>query len=170
MIAASPWIAKYAHLFPPRGVVLDVACGAGRHSVYLREMGHHMIAVDIDTGRFEARGMHGDIALIEADLEGDGWPFRAASFAGIVVVNYLWRPLFPEIIAALKPGGVLLYDTFMQGNEKFGRPRNPDFLLAPGEFARVFGRSLEIIDAFEGDVAEPAPACRQMIAARKPHP
>lgn len=168
MKAPSPWIEKHISLIPATGQVLDVACGAGRHSIYLRDQGYPVIAVDVDTAAIATGDDTAGLSVVTADLEAGCWPFRTQSFAGIVVVNYLWRPLFSELIRTLQPGGVLLYDTFARGNERYGRPNNPDFLLNPGELQEAFGSFLEIIDFFEGDVGLPRPACRQMIAARKP--
>ncbi|MCC3303201.1 class I SAM-dependent methyltransferase [Sneathiella sp. HT1-7] len=168
MRAISPWIEKYAQLIPKEKPVLDLACGGGRHSLYLLETGYKVTAVDIDTSSVAAYEGREGLSIVQADLENNSWPFSNGSFAGIVVVNYLWRPLFADIAAALSPGGILLYDTFARGNEKFGRPSNPDFLLAPGELAEVFSRDLNVIDFFEGRVDVPTPACRQSIVARKP--
>ncbi|MAL78445.1 MAG: SAM-dependent methyltransferase [Sneathiella sp.] len=168
MNALSPWIAAHLSRIPFTGPVLDVACGAGRHSLALCAREHRVIAIDKDTDTIAAHGHVPGLTILTADLEAAHWPFRPQSFAGIIVVNYLWRPLFPGLAKALQPGGVLLYDTFMRGNERFGRPRNPDFLLKPGELRQAFETSLETLDYFEGDVELPKPACRQMIAARKP--
>lgn len=168
MQPVSPWIEKHAHLIPQEKPVLDLACGKGRHSLYLLDTGYEVIAVDMDITAISAhRGREG-LTIQQADLENESWPFAANSFSGIVVVNYLWRSLFADIAAALSPGGVLIYETFMQGNEKFGRPSNPDFLLAPGELMEFFGGHLEVVYFSEGEVAAPTPACRQSIVARKP--
>ncbi len=164
----SLWIEKYAHLIPKQKPVLDLACGAGRHSLYLLGAGYEVTAVDINTSPIETYQGREGLSIVQADLEKERWPFSDNTFSGIVVVNYLWRPLFADIAAALSPGGILLYDTFAQGNEKYGRPSNPDFLLAPGELAEFFSNSLDVIDFFEGRVDAPNPACRQSIVARKP--
>lgn len=168
MTALSPWIEKHASLIPACAPVLDVACGTGRHSLFLAARGHRVVGVDIDREALSGLAVRRGILPLVADLERGGWPFRRGAFAAVIVVNYLWRPLFPVLLAALEPGGVLLYDTFMQGNERYGRPRNPDFLLAPGELRAVFSGALEIIDYAEGEFNRPRPACRQMIAARRP--
>ena len=116
-----------------RGPVLDVASGSGRHSTLFRNL--EVIAVDRD-----AQTLPKEITFVRADLEdGSPWPFPGQRFGGIVVTNYLHRPLFPLLIAALEPQGVLIYETFMLGNEKFGKPSNPDFLLRPGELLQAFG-------------------------------
>ena len=147
MRSISPWIEKHVNLIPKDQAVIDVACGNGRHSLFFLEQGYEVIAVDIDTS-------------VIAGNEG-------RSVGAIVVVNYLWRPLFSHLRETLKPGGILLYDTFAQGNEKYGRPRNPDFLLMPGELSEQLSQNFDIIDSFDGYIENPVPACRQSIAARK---
>ncbi|MAZ02853.1 MAG: SAM-dependent methyltransferase [Sneathiella sp.] len=163
----SPWIEKHATLIPKGQPVIDVACGGGRHSLFLLEQGHEVLAVDVDTSAIASFKERRGLTIIKSDLEGAAWPFTPESAGAIVVVNYLWRPLFPYICEALSPGGILLYDTFAQGNEKYGRPRNPDFLLAPGELIERLGETFDILDSFDGYTEEPVPACRQSIAARK---
>ena len=120
--------------------MLDLACGSGRHARFLAAAGHPVLAVDRDAAALaEARGA--GIATLQVDLESRGglvqWPFEAGRFSGIVVTNYLHRPLFPHIVASLAPGGVLIYETFARGNERFGKPSNPDFLLWPGELLNL---------------------------------
>lgn len=149
--------------------MLDVACGGGRHTVYLQELGHPVTAVDIDTKRVRAATGHiraGTIDIVEADLEHGDWPFPDRRFDGVVVVNYLYRPLLPLLADSLAPGGILLYDTFAVGNERFGKPANPDYLLEPGELLREFGSALEVLAYEHGEMDEPKPAVRQRICAR----
>ena len=156
----SPWVRKWAPLVA-RGTVLDLACGSGRHSRVFLDRGLAVVAVDrspqdIPGARF-----------VQADLEdGSPWPLGDALFEGIVVTNYLHRPLFPRILAALAPGGVLIYETFMLGNEKFGRPSNPAFLLRPGELREAFA-GLAVQGFEEGAVDEPKPAMIQRLCAIK---
>ncbi|MEX1035262.1 MAG: class I SAM-dependent methyltransferase [Sneathiella sp.] len=164
----SPWIDKYAGLIPKDQPVLDVACGSGRHSLFLLEQGFEVIAVDIDITAIAPNSGRTGLSIIQADLEGAPWLFTPASVGGIVVVNYLWRSLISHLCDTLAPGGVLLYDTFAQGNEKYGRPRNPDFLLARGELSDLLSGTFDILDFFDGHTENPVPACRQSIAARKP--
>lgn len=130
-----------------RSPVLDVACGAGRHARYFAARGLEVVAVDR-----EAQSLEGSIRFVQADLEQGAWPFGEQRFAGIVVTNYLHRPLFPLIEAALDDGGVLVYETFMAGNERYGRPSNPAFLLRPGELLEAFKR-LHVV-AFEQGIVE----------------
>lgn len=138
--AASPWVQRWAHLVAPGGAVLDVACGGGRHLRWFAERGHPVTGVDIDITTAPAQLPH--TRLIAADIENAPWPLSDASgrpeqFAAIVVTNYLWRPLLPTLVASLVPGGVLLYETFSQGNASVGRPARPDFLLQPGELLQA---------------------------------
>ena len=167
MTPVSPWIRKYSSLIPKERPILDVACGNGRHSFYMQNLGYEVVAVDKDLTAINANQFQSDISIIEADLERQLWPFSQQIFSGVIVVNYLWRPLFQSILDSVAPGGVLLYDTFGQGNEKFGRPRNPDFLLAPEELKNLCRNKFDIIDYFHGVTKSPAPAIRQSIAAIK---
>ena len=167
---AAPWIARFAHLVPAGAPVLDVACGQGRHSLFFLERGHKVTAVDIDIGGMAAMRGRAGLELVQADLErlGGIWPLGGRQFGAVVVVNYLWRPLFPLLIAAVAPGGVLLYDTFGVGQERFGRPRNPDHLLKPGELLEAARGRLEV-RAYEcGETSGPLPAVRQSLCAVRP--
>jgi SAM-dependent methyltransferase len=166
---ASRWVARFAPLIP-QGEVLDLACGGGRHARLLAAAGHQVLAVDRDAAALERVAGKG-IGTLQVDLEdpaegGVCWPFEAGRFAGIVVTNYLHRRLFPHIVAALAPQGVLIYETFAQGNERFGKPSNPDFLLAPGELLDAT-RALRVIAFEDGYVALPKPAMVQRICALK---
>ncbi len=162
----SEWLLKYYTAFRAGGDILDVACGAGRHTIFLKDKGYQVTAVDIDTAALEERSLE-DITPVRADLEGEVWPFGDHQFDGIVVVNYLWRPLFEKLIKSLKPGGVIIFDTFAVGNERFGRPRNPDFLLREGELKDVFA-DFDIHAWEEGVQENPSPSVRQSIVAQKP--
>ncbi|MGB0127366.1 MAG: class I SAM-dependent methyltransferase [Rhodocyclaceae bacterium] len=161
----SPWVQRFAPLIPSGGRVLDLACGMGRHARFLAERGHQVDAVDRDAAALECLravdGVHG----VCVDLEANVWPFSGQSWQGIVVANYLHRPLFPAMIASLAPGGVLIYETFMVGNERFGRPSTPAFLLGPGELLDFCGESLSVIAFEQGQVSQPRPAVVQRICA-----
>lgn len=164
--APSPWVARWSHLIAPGSEVLDVACGSGRHVHWFAARGCHVVGVDRDA---EAVAPLREIADIHiADIEHGPWPFAERRFDALVVTNYLWRPLLPTLIASLRDGGVLLYETFAQGNEAFGRPRNPDFLLARGELLSATA-GLHVI-AFEDGFVEGPPRCVQRIVARRPVP
>jgi SAM-dependent methyltransferase len=164
--APSPWIRRFAPLIRPGGRVLDLAAGAGRHARFLREAGFSVLAADREIGGLADLAATPSCAIVAIDLE-DGAPWAlGGGFDGIVVTNYLHRPLLPDLAAALAPGGILLYETFMQGNERFGKPSNPDFLLRPGELLEAFA-ALSILAFEQGLVEAPKPAAIQRIAAAK---
>lgn len=115
--------------------MLDLACGSGRHLRWLAANGHAMTGVDRDAAALT--GLQGLGELVCADIEDGPWPLAERQFGAAVVTNYLWRPLWPQILNSVQPGGVLLYETFGLGNAAFGKPSRPDFLLAPGELLQV---------------------------------
>ena len=158
--AASDWVVRWARSVT-RGPVLDVASGPGRHARFFAARGLEVVAVDRE--RHEIPG----VRFVQADLEnGTSWPFAGQRFGAVVVTNYLHRPLFKPIEDSLGEGGVLIYETFMVGNERFGRPSNPDFLLREGELVEAFS-SLDVLAFEEGEVARPKPAVIQRICAIK---
>jgi SAM-dependent methyltransferase len=163
----SSWIARHAHLIPKPGPVLDLAAGGGRHTRYFKGLGYAVTAVDRDISGLADLAGTAQISVIAADLEGGNpWPLGARRFAGIVVTNYLHRPLFPAVARALQPGGVLIYETFAIGNERFGRPSNPDFLLKPGELLGFAEAEGMVVRAYHcGVVEEPRPAVLQRMVA-----
>jgi SAM-dependent methyltransferase len=150
------------------GTVLDLAAGNGRHARHFKGLGHAIVALDGDISRLQDMAGPG-AEVIAADLEdGSPWPLATREFDGIVVTNYLHRPLFPHLAGALAAGGVLIYETFSVGNERFGRPSNPNFLLRPGElldFAAAHG--LQVLAYACGEVAEPKRAITQRIVAQR---
>jgi SAM-dependent methyltransferase len=163
----SPWVCRFLPLIAAGGRVLDLAAGTGRHVTVLRQVGYQVVAVDRDTSPLQAFAGDDSCEIKEIDLE-DGGPWRlGGDYDGIVVTNYLHRPLLPLLADALAPGGVLIYATFMLGNERLGRPTNPDFLLRPGELLAVFGDRLSVIAFEQGMVDRPRPAVVQRIAAVK---
>ena len=143
-----------------RGTVLDVACGSGRHSRVFLEKRLDVVAIDREPQHIPGA------RFIQADIENAPWPLDGETFEGIVVTNYLHRPLFPKLRESLKEGGVLIYETFMIGNEKFGRPSNPAFLLRPGELRMAFG-DLQLFGFEEGPVAVPKPSVIQRLCAMR---
>jgi SAM-dependent methyltransferase len=165
MSPAAPWITRFGPRVTPQGAVLDLACGGGRHGRWFMQRGHPVTLVDRDLSG--VLDLQSQATLIEADLEAQPWPLDHQTFAAVVVSNYLWRPLLPQIVAAVAPGGWLLYQTFAVGNERFGRPRNPDFLLQPGELLRACA-GLKIIAYEDDEVQSPRPAMIQRIAAHRP--
>lgn len=165
--APSPWVKRFAPLIPAGGRVLDLACGNGRHTRYLIERGWFAVALDRDTAAVADLAASPQVQVIEADLEdGGAWPLAGQRFDGIVVVNYLYRPLFPHLLDGLAEGGVLIYETFARGNEAFSRPRNPDHLLGSGELIDIVGGRLQIV-AYEHGLVEngPLPGVIQRICA-----
>ena len=147
--------------------MLDVACGDGRHARYLAGRGLKVTAIDIDITQAAELADIEDIRLEAGDLEREPWPYAQRSFDGIVVTHYLHRPLLPMLAVTLRPGGLLVYDTFCAGNERYGRPRNPDYLLRPAELLSVYAGKLKIIAYEHGYFAMPRPAMRQRLCARK---
>ena len=175
--ALSAWVVRFSGMVPA-GEVLDLACGGGRHALLFAALGHPVLAVDRDQAalaQLSALGKPG-LTTLQWDLETeapDAWPFASGRFAGIVVTNYLYRPLLNAMVGSLAPGGVLLYETFAQGNGRFGKPSNPNFLLAPGELLTLANRSAEPLRvvAFEdGYTDQPAPAMVQRLCAMRPGP
>lgn len=162
----SAWVRRWSHLVPPGGAVLDVACGRGRHMRWFREHGHPITGVDRDVQAVEAVAGLGEALC--ADIENGPWPFAGRHFAAVVVTNYLWRPLLPAIVHAVAPGGVMLYETFAQGNETVGKPSRPDFLLRPGELLEACA-ALRVV-AYEDGFLEDPPRFVQRIAALRAGP
>lgn len=157
---------RHLNLLPEGGMVLDLACGSGRHARLLAAQGHSVLAVDRDAEALSALADCPGVETLVADLEGADWPLAGRQFAGVVVTNYLWRPRLPEVCALLASGGVLIYETFMVGNEAYGKPSNPDFLLRSQELrALAAAAGLREIAFEEGYVATPKPALRQAICA-----
>lgn len=168
--APSPWIMRFAPHVPVGGAVLDVASGAGRHVRALLELGQGrtVVAVDRDVGGLADLAGRPDVEIVAADLEnGAPWPLPPQRrFSAVIVTNYLHRPLFPALTQALAPGGLLLYETFAVGNERFGRPRNPDFLLRPGELLEVAASAGLTVTAYEhGALGDPPRAIVQRLCA-----
>jgi len=145
--------------------VLDLACGNGRHTRLLVDRGHPVTAVDIDVSGLADLVGDPHIEIRELDLENGEPPFIGEKFAAVIVSNYLHRPHFAWLAETLLPGGVLLMETFAQGNEVYGRPRNPDFLLAPGELLSAFGTRLQVVAYEHGLDLLPGPAVKQRICA-----
>jgi SAM-dependent methyltransferase len=159
----SPWVVRWAPLIES-GPVLDVACGAGRHALIFAERGFEVFAVDREPQRIAG------VRFVRADLEdGSPWPFPGRKFAGIVVTNYLYRPLLATLKESLDEGGVLIYETFMSGNERYGKPSNPNFLLRPGELLAAFG-ALGVVAFEQGTLDAARPAVIQRICAIRGEP
>ena len=163
---SSAWVRRFVPLIRQGGRVLDLAAGGGRHTRLLLDMGCAVTAVDGDVSQLQQfAGTR--CTVLELDLEaGDPAVVMALGrgYDGVIVTNYLHRPLFPRLAAALAPGGVLIYETFAVGNERLGRPRNPDFLLRPGELLNAFA-ALTAVAFEQGEVEMPRPAVIQRLAA-----
>lgn len=170
--APSAWVVRWSPLVAPGGSVLDVACGHGRHTVWFSSLGHRVVAVDREPAVIDATRLHAPACEARvADLETGPWPFGGRTFDAVVVTNYLWRPLFPALLASLSPGGVLIYETFTVGQASIGKPSRPEFLLRPGELLDLC-RDLRIV-AFEDGFqpAEPPGSGRfvqRIVAVRAP--
>lgn len=144
----SGWIRRWAHLVKPNGTVLDVACGHGRHAYYFHQLGHPVTVLDREQTAIESIAIDARVCdKVVADIENNPWPLAGRTFDAVVVTNYLWRPLLPDLLASMVGGSVLLYETFAAGNETVGRPSRPDFLLQPGELIKIC-KDLRVV-AFE---------------------
>lgn len=173
----SPWLAAFAdalRIAARRGPVLDLACGRGRHARAAAALGARCLAIDRDREALAelARASAAPGRCVQAlcaDLETPhGIPVATGSCAAVLVFRFLFRPLAREIERVLRPGGLLLYETFSVRQRELGRgPRNPSFLLAPGELPRLFP-GLEVIAYQETLRAEPEPEHVASLAARKP--
>jgi len=176
-LVPAAWLTMHRHLLT--GVdALDVACGRGRHALWLAEQGYRVTAIDRDSDALrelseEALGRGLSIATGLVDLERGSDVFPAEVVDVIVVVHYLHRPLFPQLLAALRPGGVLVYETFTTAQAARGKPTNPDFLLRPGELRDLAG-SLDVLAWREGEFdgrevsSVVAQKPRDVVVAQKP--
>ena len=167
IVKPSSWVVHFAPLIPKGALALDLACGAGRHSHLLANLGHSVLAVDQDISAIQA--IHSSAISPKCfNLEEDTWPLSGSKFGGIVVTNYLYRPHLDRLPELLEEGGILIYETFAQGNEKFGKPSNPNFLLNPGELlAFAVRHSLKVLAYEDIYLDEPKPAMVQRICAVK---
>jgi len=162
----SPWVRRFADLIPENGVVLDLACGNGRHARYLLSRGFQLILLDRSMTAVADLEADEHVELIACDLEdGQPWPLGQRTFDGVLVTNYLYRPLMKSIVSAVAPGGVLIYETFAHGNQAFGRPSNPDFLLQREELLNFAQPQLQVIAFEDIVVGAPKPAAIQHIVA-----
>src|ERR1700704_517989 len=164
----SAWVVRWADRIAHGGRVLDVACGNGRHARFFAARGHPVEAVDRDPAMLASLARVPRVSARRADLEAGAWPYPGEQFAGIVVTHYLHRPLFPCLLGGLAADGVLIYETFAAGNERYGRPTNPAFLLQPGELLEVTLGKLRVIAYEDVHVTDPKPAMVQRICAISP--
>ncbi len=161
----SQWVVEHAPLIREGGRVLDLACGSGRHAIWLAGQGYQVDAVDRDAQVVVAMQAMPNISVSITDIETGDWPETDQRYDGIVVSRYLFRPLLKTLAGMLNPDGVLIYETFMLGNERYGRPSNPDYLLQPDELNLVYAPLLKIYAFEQGKVDDPVPAVMQRICA-----
>lgn len=163
----SDWVRRWSHLVPSTASVLDIACGQGRHMKWFADKGCTVTGIDRSPEAIHAAARFGEAVL--ADIENGPWPLvngaQTRQFEAVVVTNYLWRPLFPVMIQSVAPGGVLIYETFSQGNETVGKPSRPDFLLRPAELLSVF-KNLRIVAFEEGFLENPSRFVQRIAAVR----
>ncbi len=165
----SDWITRFKDHIAPTDTVLDLACGGGRHGRIFLTVGCAVTFVDKNIEGLADLPTGPLTEIIESDLEGDvPWPLADRTFDGVIVTNYLWRPILPSITASVAPSGILLYETFAEGNEAFGRPRNPNFILRTGELLDVVRGQLDVIAYEQRTLQEPSPRVVQRLAARRP--
>ena len=166
------WVLRATHLVPPGSTVIDLACGNGRNGRWFHANDHPVVFVDIDVAGLRDIVDIPYATIVETDLEAPDFDpasvLPQGGYGGVIVVNYLWRPLLPAIVAAVAPGGILIYQTFAIGNQRFGKPSNPDFLLGAGELLEAVRGELEILRYEFGDDLIERPAMVQRIIARRP--
>lgn len=172
MLSPSLWVERYIGGVPDGGNVLDVACGGGRHLGLARRLGFDATGVDQDIAAAQVRFADDPhVRLMAADLEaGRPFPFPPGAFHGVIVTNYLWRPILPDIVAAVAPAGLLIYETFRQGNERLGKPSRPDFLLRPGELLEAVAGRLSVLAYEEVTLRAPMRVVERICAAAVGHP
>jgi SAM-dependent methyltransferase len=164
-LTPSRWVTRFSHLVRAGGQVLDLAAGTGRHTQWFLASGCSVLALDRDLSALDWLE-HPLLEKVEADLEGsEGWPLRERTFDAVVVTNYLWRSIFDDLLCAVRPDGVLIYETFAEGNEHFGRPRRPEFLLQPGELLAKVAPRLEVFAFEQGYSDQPSERVVQRICA-----
>ncbi|MDI9334624.1 MAG: class I SAM-dependent methyltransferase [Cytophagales bacterium] len=162
----SPWVARWAHLIKPAQAMLDVACGAGRHTQFFAQRGCAVTALDISLVALQAVAKQTPSArIVQADIENAPWPLEGETFDAVVVTNYLWRPVFPQLLASLKEGGILIYETFAVGNETVGKPSRLDFLLRSQELLSLC-KDLHIVAYEDGFLTEPSRFVQRVVAAK----
>jgi len=161
--APSPWVTGWAHLIRPGGKVLDLACGGGRHVRWLADHGFAVTALDRDADALKPLRTMAEVCV--ADIESGPWPLAGRRFDALVVTNYLWRPLWPQLLDSLAEGGVLIYETFAVGNETVGKPSRADFLLRPGELLSL-AQGLRVVAYEDGFLDAPARFVQRIAAVR----
>jgi SAM-dependent methyltransferase len=160
----SHWVRRFAHLVPSGSPVLDIAAGGGRHARFFAGRNHPVVAVDRSLDGMADLSRDTRITLVQCDLEADPWPCPGANFGGVIVTRYLHRPLLPYLATSLRADGILIYKTFAEGNEAFGRPSDPRFLLRPNELLDAYREKLTVVAYEHGVSYNPHPAAVQCFA------
>lgn len=163
----SPWIVKNTPLIRKNGRVLDLACGTGRHAIWLAKQGYQVDALDRDATAVSSMVGMDNINVVILDIEAGDWPQSEQRYDGLVVSRYLYRPLLQTLATLLNPGGVLIYEAFMVGNERYGKPSNANFLLQPNELLEIYSPLLKVISFEQGEEQLPRPAVVQRICATR---
>ena len=166
LTAPEATIVAWSKQLPTTGSVLDVAAGSDRHALWFAERGYQVTAIDRDTEALRKRSQP-NLRVVTADLENAPWPLQGELFDVVVVVNYLWRDLLPALVRSVAVDGYLLYETFALGNERYGRPRNPDFLLKPDELRLAMPDTFDVVEFSQSEVGTPVTAVRQRLLARR---
>jgi SAM-dependent methyltransferase len=166
--APSVWVSEWAGLIENADAspsVLDVACGSGRHMAHLSQLGMLCTGIDRDEAALLTAQAFGTIVC--ADIQQGPWPIPGRQFDAVLVTHYLWRPLLPTILDSVRPGGVLIYETFSQAHAKLGRPSRPEFLLQHGELLTICQAAQMQILAYQDLILQNPKRAMQRIVARK---
>ena len=163
-VSPSAWVTRFAPLVAAGGNVLDVACGSGRHVRWLAAQGWRLTALDRDAAALAP--LQGLAEVVVADIESGPWPLAGRRFDGIVVTNYLWRAIWPDLFAALADGAVFIHETFSDGQQHIGKPSRPEFLLQPGELLRACA-GLRVVAFEDGFEPEPARYVQRIVAVKE---
>ena len=167
----SPWVKRFIGGVRPDGEVLDLACGGGRHLRLALALGHRVMGVDRDLSGIGDLAGKRNVEQMMADLEYPvPWPLQGRKFAGVIVTNYLWRPILPNVVDCVSRDGLLIYETFASGNERFGKPSNPNFLLEPGELVEAVRGKLTVIAYEHATLREPDRVVARIAAVGPRHP
>lgn len=165
----SPWITRFGPLAPAGAPVLDVAGGYGRHARWFAARGHPVTLIDRDSEALaHVRATLPGVRVVDADIESGPWPLPGETFGAVIVTNYLWRALTPLLLGSVAAGGVLIHETFAQGNETVGKPAREDFLLRHGELLAICA-GMRIVAYEDGFLEEPPRYVQRIVAVRQVH-
>ena len=150
----SSWVKKVIENIEPGGSLIDIACGKGRHSVYLSQK-FYVYAVDINNDHLNKLNSFHNLETVYQDLESDEeWKFSKREFNIVLVTNYLFREKILDLFKLVKLNGYIIYETFAIGNEKFGKPTNPKYLLKSEELLKIKPKNFETVEFFEDIIIE----------------